>query len=304
MDDPRILVIRPGALGDTVVTEPVVAALRSAYPRARIDLAGRTDYLPLLLGPHLADACISGDSSGLTSLFSSGPLKLPPCDVVLAFLPDPDGALLARLHTCCDTAVVFDPRPGEGAAVHIVDHLLASLGPLGVTAVRNQPRLVCVDDWCDAARLLRPRGDYAAIHPGSGGRAKLWRPRGWGEVVAALDTLDVLMTAGPADERTVADVLAQAGATSRLSVVRDQPVTTVAGLVAGAKVFLGCDSGVAHLAAALGVPTVALFGPTDPRVWAPRGPAVRILAGPGSSTGAILPSDVLAAARSICPVIA
>jgi len=299
MDDPRILVIRPGALGDTVVTEPVVAALRAGYPKARIELAGRTDYLPLLLGPNLADACISGDSSGLTSLFAAGPLKLPPCDIVLAFLPDPDGALLARLHTCSDVAVVFDPRPAEGVAVHIVDHLLGALDPLGVRAVRNQPRLACAGGWRDAARALRPRGDYAAIHPGSGGRAKLWRPEGWREVVAALDLLDVVMTAGPADERTVTDVLAQVGGSSHVSVVRDRPVTTVAGLLAGANFFLGCDSGVAHLAAALGVPTVALFGPTDPGVWAPRGPAVRILAGSGSSTGAIPPSDVLAAVRSL-----
>ena len=293
-DSDRILIIRPGALGDTVLTEPVVAAVRAAHPAARIDLAGRTDFLPLLVGPDLADACRSTDAAEFTSLFTDGPLELPESDVVLAFLPDPDGALERKLHAHTGRAVVFDPRPAPGATVHIVDRLLAALDQLGISAVRREPRIACRDLWRAEARLaLGHDGDYAVIHPGSGGRSKLWQPEKWADVIAALHPLRVVLTVGPADEATAAEVLARIARRPEPLVLSGRPVTTLAGLLAGAKTYIGCDSGVTHLAAALGVPTVAVFGPTDPRLWRPRGRHVRIAAGPDRTTASVHPADVL-----------
>ena len=281
---PRVLVIRPGALGDTLLTEPVVAALRAAHKAAIIELAGRTDYLPLLVGQELADACTSTDSAAFTSLFGEDPLELPTYDIVLAYLPDPDGALAAKLRGRNKRAVVFDPRPAEGGTVHIVDHLLGALAPLGICAARSRPRLTCRNEWSAAARaLLERRRDYAVIHPGSGGRPKLWAPEKWAAVISALWPLEFVLTCGPADDEVANDVLARVAGRSRVVAVRGRPVTTLAGVLAGAKLYLGCDSGVTHLAAALGVPTVAVFGPTDPQVWAPRGPNVRVVVGRGAT---------------------
>lgn len=278
--DPRILIIRPGALGDTVFTEPVVASLRARHPDAHIEIAGRTDFLPLLVGPGLADACSSTDSARFTSLFADGPLGLTGYDIIVAYLPDEDGSLTAKLRRAACTAVVFDPRPPDDGSVHIVDHLLTALEPLGVPVARNQPRLPRRDEWLDEAAaldpLLRRRGGYVVIHPGSGGRHKLLSAEKWADVIAGLRPRPVVLTCGPADETVVDDVLARVDGEPPL-VVRNQPVTTLAGVLAGAERYFGCDSGVTHLAAALGVPAVAVFGATDPRVWAPRGPNVRVV---------------------------
>ena len=298
-----ILVIRPGALGDTVLTEPVVASLRAAYPEARIELAGRTDFLPLLVGPGRADACRSMDGPQLTSLFSDGPVALPACDVAIAYLPDADGALAVRLAAHAERSVVFDPRPLERGGVHICEHLLSALKPLGVAPLRSRPQLTALPAWIEAARnALGGDADCTVIHPGSGGSGKLWQAEKWAAVIAGLRPLPVVLTCGPADAETVAELLAQADRTD-IRVLRDCPATTLAGALAGARLYLGCDSGVTHLAAALGVPTVALFGPTDPRVWAPRvcaprGEQVRVLAG-GGDTASISAESVLAASADL-----
>jgi len=281
MDDgPNILVIRPGALGDTVFAEPVVASLRARHPNARIEIAGRTAFLPLLVGPGLADACSSTDAARFTSLFAAGPLGLTGYDIIVAYLPDEDGSLAARRGGAADAAVVFDPRPPGDGSVHIVDHLLKALEPLDVPAAGNEPRLPRRDEWLQQAAALDPllsrRGGYAVIHPGSGGRHKLLSAEKWATVIAGLRPRPVVLTCGPADGEVMDDVLARVDGEPPL-VVRNQPVTTLAGVLAGAERYFGCDSGVTHLAAALGVPAVAVFGATDPRTWAPRGPNVRVL---------------------------
>ena len=282
----NILIIRPGALGDTVVTEPVVAALRARYPNAHTEIAGRTDYVPLLVGPGLADACCSTDSAAFTSLFADGPVELPDCDIALAYLPDEDGSIAKRLRTVAESAVVFDPRPPAGG-VHIVDHLLKALDPLGVPVVRARPFLPRRPEWSAAAGDALPReaGGYIVIHPGSGGCHKLVPPAKWADLMAELRPRRIVLTCGPADDAVIADVLARVGNPAP-AVVKNQPVTTLAGVLAGADAYFGCDSGVTHLAAALGVPTVAVFAATDPATWAPRGAHVRVTRADGLKAGA------------------
>ena len=258
-DSPGILVIRPGALGDTVVTEPVVAALRSRHPDALIEIAGRTDFLPLLVGPGLADACRSTDSAAFTSLFASGPVALPERDIILAYLPDESGSVATRLRTVAGSAAVFDPRP-PSAGVHIVDHLLTALDPLGVPPVRDCPALPLRDEWSAAAAglLSGETGGYIVIHPGSGGRRKLLPPGKWAALIDEFRPRRVVLTCGPADDAVIADVLDRVGDPAP-RVVKNEPVTTLAGVLANADGYFGCDSGVTHLAAALGAPTVAVF---------------------------------------------
>ena len=272
---PNILVIRPGALGDTVVTEPVIAALRARYPNAHIEIAGRTDFLPVLVGPGLADTCRSMDSAAFTGLFSDGPVELPDCDIALAYLPDEDGSISERLRTVAESAVVCDPRPPAGT--HIVDHLLTALGPLGVSVVRDRPLLPRRPEWSAASEDVLPReaGETIIIHPGSGGGHKLVPPERWAGLIGELRPRRIVLTCGPADAAVIENVLARAGEPVPV-VVKDMPVTTLAGVLAGADGYFGCDSGVTHLAAALGVPTVAVFTATDPATWAPRGEPVRV----------------------------
>jgi ADP-heptose:LPS heptosyltransferase len=293
----RILIIRPGALGDTVVTAPVIAALRAKWPAAYIQIAGRLDYVPLLVHQHsLADACCSTDDAAFTSLYTDGPLTIPPADLVVAYLPDQDGALARRLDTHVAQAIVFDPRPPDGGSTHICDHLLSALRPLGIEAVGEIPQLSCLDSWRAAATTRKTgtdtplsvpafrgqrghdrSGKYIAIHPGSGGRAKTWPVSRWAEVIDALGDVPIVITAGPADDELIQELRQHLGDREKCSIIGDLSVTELAGVLAGANNYAGVDSGVSHLATALGVRTVAIFGPTDPAVWAPRGPGVCVL---------------------------
>jgi ADP-heptose:LPS heptosyltransferase len=288
-----VLVLRPGALGDTVLTEPVLASLREALPEAAIKLAGRPEFARLLVGPADADACLSADDPAFTSLYTTGPLDLPPLDLVVAYLPDPDGSLAARLATRADRVSVLDPRPPEGATTHIADRLLAVLEPLGLTAARNVPRLACRPEWAAEAREAWDRpARYVVVHPGSGGRRKLWPAARWRAVLARLP-VPAVVTSGPADAAVAAEL---GKAAPDAVVLRDLSTTALAGLLAGAVCFVGCDSGVTHLAAALGTPTVAVFGPTDPAVWGPRGERAEIVCGWDGTTESVAPDAVIRAA--------
>jgi len=81
----------------------------------------------------------------------------------------------------------------------------------------------------------------------------------------------------------------------------DLPLRTLAGVLARCSVYVGNDSGVSHLAAAVGAPTVAIFGPTDPRVWGPRGPRVQTVGGPDAGgLDAVTVEDVLGAVHEAC----
>jgi ADP-heptose:LPS heptosyltransferase len=137
---------------------------------------------------------------------------------------------------------------------------------------------------------LRP--GFLAAHPGSGAARKNWPPERFGEVMRASAGGDAwLLVRGPADEAAVAPLQAAPGA-----VVADGLPLRVLGAILGrAGSYLGNDSGVSHLAAAFGAPTLALFGPTDPGVWSPVGPRVRTLRSP---TGAMdgLPAEAVRAA--------
>jgi ADP-heptose:LPS heptosyltransferase len=123
-------------------------------------------------------------------------------------------------------------------------------------------------------------GPLVALHPGSGGRHKCWPPDRYGRLCDRLTAMGYtpVLTAGPADEGVIQAVMAGASA-ARPVVVDQAPLTHLAGLLTRCRAMMGNDSGITHLAAAVGIPTIALFGPTDPAVWGPRGKTVRIVWG-------------------------
>jgi len=122
----------------------------------------------------------------------------------------------------------------------------------------------------------------AAVHPGSGGAWKCWPVERFVEAVDRLmaSGCSVVLIQGPSDDAVVANVLSAVRGT-RPPVAADLAVDELAAFLCLCSAYLGNDSGVTHLAAAAGVPTVALFGPTDPAVWGPRGRRVTLLAPEG-----------------------
>ena len=130
------------------------------------------------------------------------------------------------------------------------------------------------------------------MHPGSGSTAKNWPLARFVEAARALAAgRPWLLVAGPAERELTPPPDAV--------LAREWPLRRLGAALAGARLFLGNDAGVSHLAAAAGAPTLALFGPTDPALWAPVGPCVRTLRSPDGSLAALGVDAVLAAARSL-----
>ncbi len=142
----------------------------------------------------------------------------------------------------------FRALPSDGAGIHALDYYLSQAGcPAGA-----MPRIAC------------PRGDggFAVIHPFSGSPRKNW-PLDRFRALADRLSMPVEWSAGPEEEL--------AGAR------RFTDLYKLGCWIACARVYIGNDSGITHLAAAVGAPVVAVFGPTDPAVWGPRGERVRIV---------------------------
>jgi ADP-heptose:LPS heptosyltransferase len=120
-----------------------------------------------------------------------------------------------------------------------------------------------------------------AVHPGSGSRAKNWAADRFAALVQRLHRscgARSLVVAGPADKHAVGE-MQRALAGVECIPAYDLPLPLLAALLARCQAYVGNDSGPTHLAAALGVPTVAIFGPTDPDLWAPREPSVQVVRG-------------------------
>ena len=292
----RILVIRPGALGDTILTLPALAALRAAFPGAHLTFAGNPPLLPLLRGSAYADAVISIDDAALTPLFApleQPSLPLAPClaglDLAVLWLGD-SAAVAGHLRRLGARAVVAarSRQPAESRR-HAADYLLATLAPaLPARASRAEapyPRLsLSAEQRAFAERFSwqhRLSGRLvAAIHPGSGGRWKCWPAARFAALADRLAGrgMAILLVVGPADDETAGAFVA-ALRVARPLVARGLALANLAAVLSLCAVFVGNDSGVSHLAAALGVPTVAVYGPTDPLVWGVRGERVALLRG-------------------------
>jgi len=276
----RIAVLRPGALGDAIVTLPVLESLVGANASARVVAIGSPAFR--LAGEcGLAAEWLSFDDPRLLGLFAEGGSSeaLADCDLCITYGTGADPLLKENLLRS-GAATVIEWRSSPDRATHIVDHLLGAVEAAGSPVGTRVPRLVPQADWTTAATaFLAANGvdrDFVAIHPGSGGRAKKWPARRFAELARRVKH-QLVWLLGPAEAED--EELRELG--EGVGVVADGlSLATLAGLLAACRVYVGNDSGVSHLAAAVGAPTVTIFGPTDPAIWAPRGERVAVLGGP------------------------
>jgi heptosyltransferase-3 len=275
-----------------------VAALRQAGHRLR--LLAPSGPGSALVGPGPGELCaaLPLDGPEMAELIggraTGGPIEaaLRAADLVLAWTRS--SPLTAALRAGASRVLLHDPEPPLGAG-HASSWLAAPLAELGVAAMLPPPPLRFTEAetrTADALSHALPPG-FVAVHPGSGSRAKNWpSPR----FVALAETLAAgqpwLLVAGPAE--------AEVGPAPQNAVVaRELPLRPLAALLRRCGLYVGNDSGVSHLAAAAGAPTLAVFGPTDPATWAPVGPAVRTLRAPRGALDALSLASVLAAAREL-----
>jgi len=290
----RILVIRPGALGDVLLTLPALEKLQAKFPEAAIEVMGDPTVLRLLLGRSVVSSVSSFDQADLAALFqpaaTPGPSLqsyLDSFDLIISYATSPEHVFARNLaHVARGTVLSFDARPAPNLHMHMSEYLQQPLRELGVTACAEFPRLILTaTDRRDAERWWQEHDlggqCVAAIHPGSGSATKNWPAARFAAVAQHLwraRGVRILLLSGPADASAVAEVQ-QALDGQGYILLPDYPLPLLASILAHCQAYLGNDSGVSHLAAAVGTPTVAIFGPTDADVWAPRGASVRIVRG-------------------------
>ncbi|MFH1008078.1 MAG: glycosyltransferase family 9 protein [Candidatus Latescibacterota bacterium] len=286
----RILVIRAGAIGDLILTLPVLRALRKRFPGAYLEVMGHPHTLALIEGQRVLDAVSSIDQREVAQLcLPDAPITeklrrtFGAFDLIVAYTADVKGPLIINLQRTGTCRVIAWP-PFPTKRIHEADHLLDALQSLGITSSDHAPGLfptsldrVFAAQFFDTHSLCSSR-PVLALHPGSGSASKCWPADHFARIADwAIQSLSaaVLLITGPADEKAGIQMLQ--GMRERPLRVSDSTLPQLAALLQRCSAFIGNDSGITHLAAAVGAPTGALFGPTDPRIWGPRGKTVRVL---------------------------
>lgn len=287
----HILVVRAGAIGDGLLTLPALAALRTRWPAARVTLLGPRSLLPYVRAAGLVDVALPVEDAAGRALFEDDSSQAPTwaaADLAVVWLKQ-WAAVAGRLHQWGANRIVGSPsQPPVDARIHVADYLFRILRPLGIGRARAcHLNLVPADAEEQAARWWWERiGSGAppavAIHPGSGSAIKRWPMGRYVELTGLLTRGGhvVLVLLGSAESNMLADWQRVANRARSFHLLTDLELPVVAGLLTRCAAYIGNDSGVSHLSAALGVPTIAIFGPTNPVRWSPIGPNVRVLRDP------------------------
>jgi glycosyl transferase family 9 (putative heptosyltransferase) len=284
----RILVIRPGAIGDALLAFPVLKALREQYAGMPITLVSNAQVLPLALAFGVAEQTFDFQDIYWSELFSTAGLRtssmlalLKQTDLAICWMRDPDSIVERNLNMSGVKHVLIAPgRPSDGARIHIVDYLASTVGLPAVGARYIAPLFLPTPDPISNETTGRP----VAIHPGSGAVRKCWPASCFAAVIERLrqQNRSVLLLSGPADTGRVHHLLQYLPSLpgpEMLTLLANAPLLEVARQLQSCRCYLGNDSGITHLAAMLGVHTIAIFGPTDPAIWRPVGPSVTVLQG-------------------------
>jgi ADP-heptose:LPS heptosyltransferase len=300
----RLLILRGGALGDFLVTLPAIALLRQRWPNAEIELIGNPVAAALAQNRGLLDRVHPQSSARWLPLHGRAPLPpdlhawLSGFDLILSFQPDPTGDLAARFPLRLGQRFLAGaPHPTAGPAAA---HFCAPLRALGLAPETLVWRM-------EPLTPPPPPPRPWLIHPGSGSPRKNWPVARWLELAAQLPGPATLLLGEAEIARPLPQPLAAARQTRArtvrngkrdLGLLWEPPLEELLRRLAGARAFLGHDSGVSHLAACAGSPGLLLFGPTDPAIWKPPAANVRALQSAGRLDALTVP-EVLAACRSL-----
>ena len=285
----KILIIRPSAIGDTLMLLPALIALKTL---TEITLVGRSPAIDLLR-PHV-QAGIDFEGPGWHRLFMEKgdqgiSLPIPPVDQVVAFMKDPDGRVEENLRVCLPNGSIhiFAPFPPEKEKIHVALYLAQCLQRSGLPL-----DAVKAFEYADRRPLFDERGPldnkkWIVFHPGSGGRKKNHSPDFWLGLIKTMrkhprfEKTPFLLLLGPAEEPSHT-FFKENAAGERIQILLSPDNQVLIRTIRGSSLFIGQDSGITHLAAMHGTPTIALFKDSSIHQWRPIGPAVRVIEDKGS----------------------
>jgi heptosyltransferase-3 len=286
-----ILIIHPGALGDVLQAVPALRGLRAQTPGATLVLAGQPRIGRLLVALGVVDEARAFDGLGLEALFTDGPI--PPALAewlggfarVVSWFGAREPTYRARLGALAAELTVARPVPD--AETPVWRHLLATV-PAPTLAESDAVAPIRPGGTRPGSAAL-PGSAVLIIHAGSGGAWKQWPPERFAEAideVTARHAVAVVVHQGPADRAAVDALLARLDRPVERLVEPELP--DLAAILSGACAYLGGDSGISHLAAAVGAPSVVLFPPAHLPRWSPWSPSARPVAMTGDETPRVI----------------
>lgn len=297
----RLLVLRGGAVGDFIVTLPALHALRQRWPDAHLEVIGYPHVARLATWFSLANRVRSLDEARIARYFAENArihdedqAYFASFDAVINYLHDPQQILAGNLKRC--GVKVHLPASPLVTSTHAVDHFLAPLASLAI-----YPDDLATPLTVPAHHRRTAAKPWIALHPGSGGTKKCWPLAQYlalAQRLAAETPLTPVFITGDAEREHHPDLDHALAGFTRL---HHPPLDELAAELTSASAYLGNDAGITHLAATVGTPTLALFGPTNPALWAPRGPRVHVLTAPGGDLNRLAGESVWSALVTLLP---
>jgi len=293
---PIVLIVHPGTLGDVLLAVEAIREIRKAFPSHHVVWVGQSEVGEFLLGCEEVHEVMGIEGPLLSQLFTGPPhmdehvkAMLQRCTHCVCWMTDHDERISDNLQSFGIRYIIQSPQSSELMNVHQEERFLRTLHPWGIMAARARKRMPLFNkDFTQSeSDSLRSRFSflhtpYFVIHPGSGSRHKCLDSSLFGKIAGRLleqSGMTLVILSGPADECRVNSFLDEipCGNSHLLS---HQSLTTVAGILKEAAFYIGHDSGISHLAAGVGTPSIVLFGPTNSAYWAPRGDHVTVIQGP------------------------
>jgi heptosyltransferase-3 len=303
----RGVILQPGSIGDCILTLPLAAFMKEVLGLGGVDILGHSEYVGILPGRTCIDGISSIDLIDLHRLFvETKVFDLKDRDPLIntfsgyawiaTFLGEPGSNFEQNLiftANCSHSAevITLSLKPPKGFSGHLTDfyiqHFISQSG-LSLQPRKTQPgdHLIKATemDIVQGKELLKETGlepgkKLVIIQPGSGGPSKCWHMDNFLAVAKKLGSKDieVIFLLGPAELDRISNATIKS-ISNVARYLRDLSLAQVLGLLSCADAFIGNDSGITHLAAALGVRTLAVFGPTNPAMYKPTGPAVTVFA--------------------------
>ncbi len=275
-----LLLLHHGAIGDFLLTLSVAGEVRQHLGRPRFAVIASAASARWAAAGSIVDLGHSPESVGLHTLFApETPLDnrlshlLGQATVILNFLGRHDESIHNRLVTATAGQVIsVDPRPTPAtlaSGLHITDQWAADVRSQGLQIDQPIPPRI----RCSSGSNAQP---IVIIHPGSGGRQKCWPIEQFMNLADALarHAMQIAWMLGPAEREPDNDrfaAIAQRTAATGEELIVEDDLAGAAARIADAKLYIGNDGGMTHVAAATGTPTLAIYVATDPRVWRPLG---------------------------------
>ncbi len=281
----RLLIFRIGGVGDNLLLLPFLSALRETYPEAYLEFIGYPERIHIFKDFGYMDEIKSFDQPGMSSFFlkeSNLPAELvkyfTSFDLVYFFLKDENAAFSENLRKYgIKRFHLFSPFPQEN--IHILDYYGNLIHSLGLKNSQSKTLLLQRYKNQTPDHLRGDRDNRSAIiHPGAGSKKKCWPAKYFAEIVDWLEKKYIMNTSlisGPADEDTTREVVSHLKR-ARPEIIKNRTLSELALLLSHCSLYLGNDSGITHLAAFTGIPTLAIFNQENARIWSPRSGNVQL----------------------------